>query len=99
MAISQEMGLFKRPMFSVGTSSEVAKIETNEQRNNLCDTDNRGYANKNYKTKQTNFVASVRERTMLTERSPLVNEVSVNFLQIEGYRVVGATDPYGRNSG
>jgi hypothetical protein len=35
----------------------------------------------------------VRERPIPTERPPLVDEVSVNFLRIE---VVSVTDPYGR---
>jgi hypothetical protein len=39
-----------------------------------------------------NFVASVRERTIPTERQPLVDEVSVNF-------VVSVTDPYDGNLG
>jgi hypothetical protein len=41
----------------------------------------------------TNSVASVRERTVPTERPPLVREVSANFLRIEECRVVSAADP------
>jgi hypothetical protein len=41
----------------------------------------------------TNSVALVREKTILTERPPLVGEVSANFLRIEGCRVVSAADP------
>jgi hypothetical protein len=37
----------------------------------------------------------VHERFIPTERPPLVDEVSVNFLRIEGCRVVRVTDPYG----
>jgi hypothetical protein len=33
---------------------------------------------------ELNSVALVRERTIPTERPPLVGEVSVNFLRIEG---------------
>jgi hypothetical protein len=47
------------------------------------------------KVKQ-NSVASVRKRTIPTERPPLVSEVSANFLRIEGYHVVSVTNPYGR---
>jgi hypothetical protein len=49
------------------------------------------------KEKQTkaNSVAWVRERTIPTERLPLVDEVGTNFLRIEGCRVVSVTDPYG----
>jgi hypothetical protein len=45
-----------------------------------------------------NSVARVRERTIPTERSPLVGEVSANFLRIERCHVVNAADPYGRTS-
>ena len=46
------------------------------------------------KTKtKLNSVALVRERTIPTERPPLV---SANFLRIEGCHVVSATDPHGR---
>jgi hypothetical protein len=38
----------------------------------------------------------VRERTIPTERPPLVGEVIANFLRIEGCQVVSMTDPYGR---
>jgi hypothetical protein len=41
-----------------------------------------------------NSVARVRERTIPTERPPLVSEVSANFC---GQRVVSTTNPYGRN--
>jgi hypothetical protein len=50
--------------------------------------------------KQTNSVAFVRERTIPTERPPLVGEVSANFF---GYRVLrgqrnGSLRPYSRFS-
>ena len=52
-----------------------------------------------YKTKtKLNSVALVRERTIPTERPPLVGEVSANFLRIEGCHVVSATSPHGRQS-
>jgi hypothetical protein len=38
----------------------------------------------------------VRERTIQTERPPLVGEVIANFLADRGCRVVSVTDPYGR---
>jgi hypothetical protein len=41
---------------------------------------------------KTNSVYSGRERTIPTERSPLVNEFSANFCECH---VVSATDPYG----
>jgi CBS-domain-containing membrane protein len=37
----------------------------------------------------------VRERTILTERPPLVGEVIANFAD-RGCHVVSVTDPYGR---
>jgi hypothetical protein len=37
----------------------------------------------------------VRERTIPTERPPLVDEVIANFFRIEGCQVVSVTDPYG----
>jgi hypothetical protein len=37
----------------------------------------------------------VRERTIPTERPPLVGEVIANFLRIEECHVVSVTDPYG----
>jgi hypothetical protein len=37
-------------------------------------------------------MASVRKRTILTERSPFVSEVSANFF----CHVVSVTNPYGR---
>jgi hypothetical protein len=40
----------------------------------------------------TNSVALVRERTIPTERPPLVGEVIANF-RIEGCRMVSAADP------
>jgi hypothetical protein len=40
-------------------------------------------------------MALVRERTIPTERPPLVGEVSANFAD-EGCRVVYAMDPHGR---
>jgi hypothetical protein len=46
-----------------------------------------------------NSVALVRERTIPTERSPLVREVSDNFCGYRGCRVVSSEDPYGRNLG
>jgi hypothetical protein len=47
-------------------------------------------------TKQTNSVASVRKRTIPTERPPLVSEVSANFFADRGCHVVSVTNPYGR---
>jgi hypothetical protein len=32
---------------------------------------------------------------LIRERSPVVGEISVNILRIEGCRVVSVTDPYG----
>ena len=43
-------------------------------------------------------MALVRERTIPTERPPLVGEVSANFLRIEGCHVVSATHPHVRLS-
>jgi hypothetical protein len=43
-----------------------------------------------------NSVASVRERTIPTERPPSVSEVSSNFFKLEGANVVSVTNPYGR---
>jgi hypothetical protein len=34
---------------------------------------------------------------LVSERPPLVGEVSAKFLRIEGFRVVSAADPHGRN--
>jgi hypothetical protein len=44
-----------------------------------------------------NSVASVRERTIPTERSPLVGEFSTNILADRGCRVVSAANPNVRN--
>jgi hypothetical protein len=41
----------------------------------------------------------VRERTIPTERPPLVGEVIANFLADRGCHVVSVTDPYGRSLG
>jgi hypothetical protein len=41
-------------------------------------------------------MASVRKRTIPTERPPLVSEVSANFLADRGCHVVSVTNPYGR---
>jgi hypothetical protein len=38
----------------------------------------------------------VRERTIPTERPPLVGEVIANFFADRGCHVVSVTDPYGR---
>jgi hypothetical protein len=38
----------------------------------------------------------LRKRTIPTERSPLVSEVSANFFADRGCRVISATDPRGR---
>jgi hypothetical protein len=38
----------------------------------------------------------VRERTIPTERQPLVDEVITNFFADKGCHVVSVTDPYGR---
>jgi hypothetical protein len=43
-----------------------------------------------------NSMASVRKRTIPTERPPPVSEVSANFLQIRGCHVVSVTNLYGR---
>jgi hypothetical protein len=43
--------------------------------------------NHNNSKNKTNFMALVRERTTPTERTPLVGEVSANFLQIKVLRV------------
>jgi hypothetical protein len=44
---------------------------------------------------KNNSVASIRERTIPTERPSLVSDVSANFLRIEG-AMVSVTNPYGR---
>jgi hypothetical protein len=41
-------------------------------------------------------MASVRKRTIKTERPPLVSEVSANFFADRGCHVVSVTNPYGR---
>jgi hypothetical protein len=46
--------------------------------------------------KQTNSMVWVRERTIPTERPPLVGEVIASFLADRGFHVVSVTDPYGR---
>jgi hypothetical protein len=38
----------------------------------------------------------VRERTIPTERPPLLGEVVANFFADKGCHVVSVTDPYGR---
>jgi hypothetical protein len=43
-----------------------------------------------------NSMVWVRERTIPTERPPLVGEVSANFFADRGCHVVNVTDPYGR---
>jgi hypothetical protein len=43
-----------------------------------------------------NSVALVRERTIPTERPPLVGEDNANYFGDRGCRVVRATDPPGR---
>jgi hypothetical protein len=48
-----------------------------------------------YNVTKLNSVALVRERTISSERPPLVNEVSAKFVD-RRCRVVSATDPYGR---
>jgi hypothetical protein len=55
----------------------------------LCHTELR----KGYATKLTNSVALVHERTIPTERPPLVGEVSANFLRIKGCHMVSVADP------
>jgi CBS-domain-containing membrane protein len=45
--------------------------------------------------KKTNSMVRVRERTISTERPPLVGEVVANFAD-KGCHVVSVTDPYGR---
>jgi hypothetical protein len=47
----------------------------------------------------TNSVALVRERTMPTERPPLVGEVSANFWEYSGVAWSVRRIPYGRNLG
>jgi hypothetical protein len=39
-------------------------------------------------------VALVLERTIPTERTPLVGEVSANFFADRGFHVVSVTDPH-----
>jgi hypothetical protein len=46
---------------------------------------------------ELNSIALVNKQTILTEQPLLVGEVSANFLQIEGCRVVSAADLYGCN--
>jgi hypothetical protein len=46
-------------------------------------------------TKKKNSVASVRKRTIPTERPPLVSEVSANFAD-RGFHMVSVTNPYCR---
>jgi hypothetical protein len=41
-------------------------------------------------------MVSVRERTIPTERPPLVGEVIANFFADRGCHMVSVTDPYGR---
>jgi hypothetical protein len=43
-----------------------------------------------------NSMASVRERTIPTERPPFVSEVSANFFADRRCHVVSVTNPYGR---
>jgi hypothetical protein len=52
-----------------------------------------------FKTNKKHCVARVRKRTIPTQRSPFVGEVSANFLRIEGCHVVSTAYPYGRNLG
>jgi hypothetical protein len=47
----------------------------------------------------TNFVALVRERTVPTERPPLVGEVSANICGLRGVAWSVRRIPYGRNLG
>jgi hypothetical protein len=46
-----------------------------------------------------NSVALVRERTIPTERPPLVGEDSANFSMYRWCRIVSVAEPYGRNLG
>jgi hypothetical protein len=55
----------------------IAMYEHINQNKVLC-------INNNNNNNNNNSVALVRERTIPTERPPLVGEVSANFLQIEG---------------
>jgi hypothetical protein len=48
------------------------------------------------KIKKLNPITWVRERTTPTERSPLVGEISANFLQLEGAAWSAWRTPYGR---
>jgi hypothetical protein len=50
------------------------------------------------KASKKNSVACVHERTLPTERPPLIGEVSSNFTD-GGCHVVSVTNPYGRNLG
>jgi hypothetical protein len=43
-----------------------------------------------------NYMASVRKRTIPTERPPFVSEVSANLFADRGCHVVSVTNPYGR---
>jgi hypothetical protein len=47
----------------------------------------------------TNPVALLCERTVPTERPPLVGEINANFCGYRGVRVVSAVDPYSHNLG
>jgi hypothetical protein len=47
-------------------------------------------------TKKKSYMVWVRERTIPTERPPLVREVIAKFFADRGCYVVSVTDPYGR---
>jgi hypothetical protein len=48
------------------------------------------------KVKKKHLIVCVRERTIPTERPPLVDEVIANFFAYRGCHVVSVTDPYSR---
>jgi hypothetical protein len=47
----------------------------------------------NYDVHLAEILSGVRERTLLTKRPLLVGEASINFLWIEGCRIVSVVDP------
>jgi hypothetical protein len=48
------------------------------------------------KTKKQTLWLSIRQRTIPTDRPPLLGKGSANFLRIERCRVLSAMGPYGR---
>jgi hypothetical protein len=57
--------------------------------------DNTGYSS-DLPNKLRGLIPRVNESTIPTERPLLVGKVSVNFVRIDGCRVVSVTDPYSR---